>query len=118
MDLEEFIMNLDFTSMFWQVSGTLLFMLSDIISGFISAVINHNVDSQKMREGIMRKGQLLLVIALAFIFQYMFFNMEIISKFVCLYIVFMEVVSILENLSKSGIDLGKIVNILNIKGDK
>lgn len=115
MNLWDFIMNLDFSSMIWQISATLLFMVSDIVSGFISAIITKSVDSQKMREGILRKMLLLVVISLSFVFQYAFFNMTIISKFVCLYVIFMEIVSILENLSKAGIDFGKLGEILNIK---
>lgn len=115
MNLEEFIMNLNFNTIGWQVIATLIFILADILTGFVSAVINKNVDSQKMREGLLRKMLLIIVIALAFIVQYAFFNMEVISKVVCLYIIFMEVVSILENLTKAGIDFGKISELLNIK---
>lgn len=115
MNLQDFILNLDFTTIFWQISATLLFMLGDIISGFVSAVINKNVDSQKMREGILRKLLLLVSIGLSFVMQYAFFNITIISKFVCLYIIFMEIISILENLTKAGIDFGKLGEILNIK---
>lgn len=118
MDLENFISQMNFNSMFWQIIATLVFILADLISGFISAIINKNVDSKKMREGLLRKILLLLTVGLSFIIQFAFFNMEIISKVVCLYIIFMEIVSIAENLTKAGIDLGKIANILNIKGDK
>lgn len=115
MSLQEFILNLDFASVIWQVSATLLFMLGDIVSGFISAIINKNVDSQKMREGILRKLLLLVAMGLSFVMQHAFFNINIISKFVCLYIIFMEIISILENLTKAGIDFGKLGEILNIK---
>lgn len=101
MNLEEFILNLNFNSIMWQVVATLFFILADILTGFISAIINKNVDSQKMREGLLRKMLLIIIIALAFVVQHAFFNMEIISKIVCLYIIFMEVVSILENLTKA-----------------
>lgn len=115
MNLEEFIMNLDFASIFWQVMATLLFMFGDIISGFVSAIIRKQVDSQKMREGILRKLLLVLAMGLSFVMQYAFFNITIISKFVCLYIIFMEIISILENLTKAGINFGKLGEILNIK---
>ncbi len=116
-NIENFISDMNFTSMIWQICGTLAFILADIISGFISALINHNVDSQKMREGLLRKMLLIIIIALSFIVQYAFFNMTIISKTVCVYIIFMEIVSILENLMKAGIDLKKLGELLNIKKD-
>ena len=116
-NLETIINNLHFTSLLWQVLATLIFMVGDIISGFVSALIQKNVDSQKMREGLLRKMLLILIIALSFIIQYAF-NITLISKIVCIYIIIMEVISILENLKKAGIDLGKLGELLKIKQDE
>lgn len=115
MSLEEFIVSLNFSSIIWQIGATLIFIVGDIISGLVQAIINHDLDSQKMRQGLWRKILLILIVALSFVFQYAFFNMEIISKGVCLYIILMEIISILENLTKAGIDLKKLGEILNIK---
>lgn len=116
MEFEQILEALDFTNIFWQGGATLIFMVADIITGFMQAVINKDVDSQKMREGIMRKGLLILVIILSFVAQYAF-NIPQVSKVVCLYIIFMEVISILENVKKSGIDIGKLGELLKIKSD-
>lgn len=70
-----------------------------------------------MREGLLRKMLLILVIILSFVFQYAF-NIPIISKIVCIYIIVMEIVSILENLKKAGVDLGKLGDLLKIKQDE
>lgn len=118
MDLSNLIQNLNFTTMFWQIGATLAFMLGDVISGFVGALITHNLDSQKMREGLLRKMLLMIVIVLSFIVQYAFFNMEIISKAVCIYIIFMEVISILENLQKAGIDFGRFGELFNVKKEE
>lgn len=116
MEFEQILEALDFTNIFWQGGATLIFMVADIITGFMQAIINKDVDSQKMREGIMRKGLLILVIILSFVAQYAF-NIPAVSKVVCLYIIFMEVISILENVKKAGIDLGKLGELLKIKSD-
>lgn len=116
MEFEQILEALDFTNIFWQGGATLIFMVADIITGFMQAIINKDVDSQKMREGIMRKGLLILVIILSFVAQYAF-NIPQVSKVVCLYIIFMEVISILENVKKSGIDIGKLGELLKIKSD-
>lgn len=116
MEFEQILEALDFTNIFWQGGATLIFMVADIITGFMQAIINKDVDSQKMREGIMRKGLLILVIILSFVAQYAF-NIPYVSKVVCLYIIFMEVISILENVKKAGIDLGKLGELLKIKSD-
>lgn len=114
MNIEQIILNLNFTNIFWQGGATLIFMIGDIISGVIQAVINKNLDSQKMREGLLRKILLIVVIILSFIFQYAF-NIPIISKVVCIYLIVMEIISIMENLKKAGIDLGKLGELLKIK---
>lgn len=116
MNLEQIINSLNFTTIFWQAGATLIFMVVDIISGIIQAIINKNLDSQKMREGILRKSLLILVVILSFIAQYAF-NIPAISKVVCIYIILMEVISIFENLKKAGVDLGKLGELLKIKSD-
>ncbi len=116
MNIEQIINSLNFTTIFWQAGATLIFMIADIITGLIQAVINKNLDSQKMREGILRKALLILVVILSFISQYAF-NIPAISKVVCIYIILMEVISIFENLKKANVDLGKLGEILKIKSD-
>lgn len=116
MNLQEIISSLNFTNIFWQGGATLIFMVADIITGVTQAVINHDLDSQKMREGLLRKIMLVLVVILGFIVQYAF-NIPAISKVVCIYIILMEIVSICENLKKAGVDLGKLGELLKIKSD-
>lgn len=116
-NLQYFIQNLDFANTFWQVSTTLFFMLGDIISGVVSAVILKNLDSQKMREGLLRKVLLLLIVLLGFVVDGAF-KITFVSKAVCIYIIVMETISILENVKKAGIDLGKLGELLKIKQEE
>lgn len=118
--MEEIInqININFTTVFWQVVSTLIFIFADIITGVISAVIQKNLDSQKMREGLLRKILLLIVVGLSFIIQNAFFNMTIISKVVCGYIIVMEIISMLENMKKAGVDLKWLGDLLKIKQDE
>lgn len=115
-NIGEIINNLNFSSILWQIFGSLIFILADVISGVISAFIQKNLDSQKMREGLLRKILLVIVIALSFVAQQTF-NITIISKVVCIYIILMEIISILENLKKAGIELGKIGDLLKVKNN-
>lgn len=109
-----FFSNLDFSSLVWQIATPFIFIFADVVSGFIQAMINNDVDSSVMRKGLLRKTLLILVIVLGVIVS-LAFNIIYISTAVCLYIVIMEIISILENLSKAGIDLGKITDFLKIK---
>lgn len=113
-NLKYFIENLNFANTFWQVGTTLFFMLGDIISGVVSAVILKNLDSQKMREGLLRKVLLILIVLLGFVVGGAF-KITFVSKAVCIYIIVMETISILENVKKAGIDLGRLGELLKIK---
>lgn len=111
------INQLNFTNVMWQLILSLSFMLGDVIVGLIGAAIRNSIDSQKMREGLLRKMLLIIVIVLSFLVQYGF-NITVISKVICIYIIVMEIVSILENLKKAGIDFGKIGELLKVKPDE
>lgn len=117
ININELINTLSFANITWQLIGSLIFILADVLSGVISALIQKNLDSQKMREGLLRKTLLIIVIALSFVVDFTF-NITIISKVVCIYIIVMEVISILENLKKAGIDLGKLGELLKIKSEE
>ena len=61
MDLYELIKDLNFTSVAWQIFTPLCFSLADFVTGYIQAVINHDVKSQKMRVGLLHKTLIFLV---------------------------------------------------------
>lgn len=117
MDIEQIIESLQFSNIIWQVITPLIFSLADIITGFIQAVINNNVESFKMRVGLLHKFLILLVIILSFVIDFAF-NFRYFSKAVCIYVIFMELMSITENLTKAGIDIAGISKILKIKNER
>lgn len=117
MEFYELIKNLNFSSVMWQIATPLIFSISDIITGYIQALINKNVDSQKMRVGLLHKVLILIIIVLSFTMQFAF-NIQYIASFVCIYVTLMEIVSILENLKKANIELGKLSGILKNKNDE
>lgn len=117
IDIENLVQILNFSNTAWQIIGSLVFIFSDVISGVISAIITHSLDSQKMREGLLRKILLIMIVALSFVGD-IIFNLRIVSKIVCIYIIIMEIISILENLKKAGIELGKLGSLLKIKPDE
>ena len=117
MSFNEIISNLNFSNITWQIATPLIFSLCDIISGYIQAIINKSVDSQKMREGLLHKSLILLIIILSFIVHYTF-NLVWVSKVVCIYVIFMESFSILENLKKAGINFGKLSDVIKTKPEQ
>ena len=116
MNINDIIQNLNFTNVAWQIATPLLFSLFDIITGYLQARINNDVKSQVMREGLIHKFLLIIIILIGFILQYSF-GINGISVVICVYICIMEITSISENLQKAGINL-KIFEIFLGKGDK
>lgn len=115
MELNEIIQTLDFSSILWQILTPIIFSLSDVLTGFIQAIINNNLDSKIMRQGLLHKILIILVVILSFVVDRTF-NLPIISKIVCIYVIIMETISIFENLTKAGINFGKLTDLLKIKG--
>lgn len=109
MDIQELIKQLNFSGIHWQITAPLIFSACDILFGYIQAVINKNIDSQKMRNGLLHKVALMMIMILGFVFD-LTFNLKIASKSICLFIIFMEINSILENIKKMGFDVGKLTD--------
>lgn len=117
MNIENIIQEINFSNMAWQIATPLLFSLFDVITGYIQAIINNNVDSQKMREGLWHKVLIIIILLMSYIIDFTF-SLKFVGSTVSIYIILMELVSILENVKKAGIDIGKIGNILKDKSDK
>lgn len=106
----------DFSNIAWQIMTPLLFSMIDILSGLIQAIINKSVDSQKMRVGLLHKTLLILIILMGFTLDFTF-NINFVSKSICIFVIAMEIISITENMKKAGLNIGKITNILKEKSD-
>lgn len=105
MDFKEFLEIMKFNNSHWQVLAVLGFTIGDIITGVIQGIINNEINTEKIFNGLLRKILLYVILGLSYLLQYAFFNMKIVSKVVSLYIIFMEIISILENLKRAGIDM-------------
>ena len=87
----------------WAVIAACVMMAMDIITGFAGAVVTGSVSSTKMREGIGHKAMLVMLVVLAVLVQTfslhigdMGWSIPMIVP-VCVYIVVMEVASVVEN---------------------
>lgn len=87
----------------WAIAIACAFMVMDILTGFIGAVINGNVSSAKMRIGLGHKILLCCLIAVAVMIELAGTHIAglgfsgVSVTVVCVYIIIMEVASILEN---------------------
>ena len=87
----------------WSIAAALVMMLFDVVSGFVGAVVRGDISSTKMREGIGHKAMLVLLVVLAIFVQTftlhigdMGWTVPPITP-VCVYIIVMEVASVVEN---------------------
>ena len=87
-----------------------VFIIFDIISGILQAISNHELSSEKLRQGAWHKMGLVLFVCLAYFIDYgtgyldLGFNFPIVTP-LCIYICITEVVSIVENITKMAPEL-------------
>lgn len=98
----------------------LIFILIDVISGFIKAVSNKTIASTGMREGLWHKAGTILLELLALVCSqvHLFIEglpqeLETIYLVVSVYIIVMEIISILENIADINpkLSLSKLLNM-------
>lgn len=78
-------------------------MVVDIIVGILNAWKSKAIKSSKLRDGIVHKFDELIIIIVALFLQFTLGLPREIPVFSATYIIIMELISILENLSKSGV---------------
>ena len=101
IDLSE----IQFTHLYWVFLLPAVCAAADIITGWLQATINSCWDSTKMRKGLYRKGGEMLVVILAYIIHIAVHMPVEIVKGVVVYIVIMELVSVVENLDLAGVPM-------------
>ena len=100
----------------WIIGVTCMFMLADIVSGFIKAWHDNNLQSRALRNGLFHKAAFLGLIGVAQLTELaadkmpeIELNVPIVGA-ICAYIVLTELVSVLENLRDINPDIGGIMN--------
>jgi toxin secretion/phage lysis holin len=83
----------------------MILMLVDILTGFVNAWRNHDIQSSKLRDGIVHKFGEIIIIVLAIFLQFSIGMPKEVTMFASVYIIIMEVISILENVSKMGVQV-------------
>lgn len=82
---------------------TLIMIVLDLLSGFIGAIKEKNIQSEKLRQGLWHKAGFIGLIVLAYIVQYASIRLDLGFEVptvlaVCIYIIITEAISIFENL--------------------
>lgn len=89
----------------WGITLACTMMVADMAVGFIVAVINENLSSTKMRNGLLHKVLMLVLIFVCLAIEVSISHTSALPydvptcEVVCGYIVLMELVSVLENIA-------------------
>ena len=90
----------------WSIALACVMMISDVVVGFIVAIINEELSSTKMRKGLLHKALMLMLIFVCLAIEVGISHAVVLPydvptcEVVCGYIVIMELISVLENIAK------------------
>lgn len=118
-ELLHFVRQFDFRNEWWVLFTPLIIMGVDIITGVVKAWVNKNFEASIMRTGLGKKaGEAAILIAVELL-SYALNLPDIVMNCVSFYIIFMEVMSVLENADELGIPVPKFVrDVINNVDDK
>ena len=110
----------------WGIALACVMMVADVVVGFIVAAINENISSTKMRNGLLHKVLMLVLIFVCLAIEVSISHTGALPydvptcEVVCGYIVVMELISVLENIANGypeirGSALFRLFNLGNKK---
>ena len=100
----EYLQNLKFTHEYWVFLFPCILMLLDIITGYYTAWKSKRISSSKMRDGLGKKIAEICYIVVGLAFG-LAFNMKVVTYFISIYVIYMELVSVAENCKKLGVEM-------------
>ena len=114
MDIVVFLENFHFRNEFWILILPVSLMAIDILTGLLYAWSTETFKSKKMRSGLSKKVGEIAILVIGELFSYGMRIPPVIMAGISAYIIFMEFMSIMENLKKLGVPIpGFIAKILN-----
>ena len=96
-----------YTSLMWTFMLPVVAAGADILTGLLQAGINNSYNSSVMRKGLYRKLGEIGCVILAYVVSVAVSLPWNITGFVSIYIVVMEIISVLENLGAAGVPFPK-----------
>ena len=96
-----------YTQPYWIILLPLIGAAADIVTGWIQASVNSSWDSTVMRKGLYRKAGELLLVVLGCVAEFAVPMAKEVHLATCfsVYVVFMEFVSVVENLNQAGVTI-------------
>ncbi len=114
MDLGTILKEIHFQNMTWLLLIPVAMMAIDIVTGLINAWATNSFQSARMRSGLAKKCGEIIIILIGMMFTYGMNLPKYILTGIAVYIIFMELMSIMENLDKLGVPIpAAISKVLN-----
>lgn len=114
MDFMQVFRNFQFRNEFWCLVLPIFLMAFDILTGFINAWSKREVMSSKLRTGLSKKVGEIAILVIGELFSFAMKLPAEVMTFISVYIILMELISIIENLDKLGVPIpGNVKNVVN-----
>ena len=114
MDIGAILKEIHFANLVWLLLIPVAMMAIDIVTGLLNAWATESFMSAKMRSGLAKKCGEILTILIGFMFMYGMNLPAYILTGISVYIIFMEFMSIMENLDKLGVPIPAFISkVLN-----
>lgn len=108
-ELLQFVSQFDFRNEWWVLFTPLIIMGVDIITGVVKAWVSKNFEASIMRTGLGKKAGEVAILIVGELLSYALNLPGIVMDAVSFYIIFMEAMSIMENVNQLGIPIPKFV---------
>lgn len=108
-DFRKILENVKFANEVWVFIIPGVLMAVDILTGSLNAWAKANFKSFKMREGLVKKCGEITILAIGQLFTVGLVLPTYIMSGISFYIIFMELISICENLQKMGVPIPKFI---------
>ena len=114
MDIGKILNEIHFASLTWLLLIPVAMMAIDIVTGLLYAWSTKTFESAKMRTGLAKKCGEIMTIVIGMLFVYGTNIPTYILTGISAYIIFMELMSVLENLDKLGVPIPAFISkVLN-----
>lgn len=108
-DFRKVLENVKFVSEIWVFMIPGILMAIDILTGSLNAWAKRDFKSYKMRQGLVKKCGEVIILGVGELFTIGMVLPTYIMSGISFYIIFMELISICENLQKMGVPIPKFI---------
>lgn len=118
-DFYQLVSQFHFRNELWVLFIPLGLMAIDVLTGIIKAWAHNDFQSAIMRAGLAKKAGEIMILVVGELVSYGLMLPDVIMNGISFYIIFMEIMSILENMDELGVPVPKFVrDVINNVDDK